>query len=349
MNDLLWNGRIWGFYVGEYVYMFVSTIIFGDVVVNDADVVCGACGGKRVIRKGRRRVKYGRRQLYYCKDCNKGFCGSKLSNKTYGPKVIGNAISEYNLGSTVVEAVKHTNRRFKVKVSKSSVHGWVKEFSDVCTFRGMRDEIVESYGKDEMIAGRCFEHKGLSYEFQYHLPKLDVLCGQRFGKLREYIRGFDEGCPKYFGDIENRCSQMNIDISARKERKFNNACRLAGFALKLFRSNRERHSAVERFMLVNDSCTVACEVPVWLWEKNINAGINGHVDVLQVRNGLVYVLDFKPRAAYENAGKVASQLYFYASGLSFRTGIALGKFRCAWFDERNYFEFEPALAKVRFS
>ena len=60
------------------------------------------------------------------------------------------------------------------------------------------------------------------------------------------------------------------------------------------------------------------------------------------------VLDFKPGAAREKVEKVASQLFFYASGLSFRTGIKLDKFRCAWFDEKVYFEVEPARAGVKF-
>ncbi len=101
-------------------------------------------------------------------------------------------------------------------------------------------------------------------------------------------------------------------------------------------------------MLINDSSTVACEVPVWLFEKNLNASICGHIDILQIRNGLVYVLDFKPDAAFENVQKVASQLFFYASGLSFRTGIRLENFRCAWFDDRVYYEFSPKDAKVSF-
>lgn len=123
---------------------------------------------------------------------------------------------------------------------------------------------------------------------------------------------------------------------------------MAELALKAAKANKERHSLVEKFMLVNDNVTVASEVPVWLWEKNLDLGIAGHIDLLQIRDGLVYVLDFKPEADKENGQKVASQLYFYASGLSFRTRIALDKFRCAWFDNSNYYEFNPKEARVRF-
>jgi hypothetical protein len=43
---------------------------------------------------------------------------------------------------------------------------------------------------------------------------------------------------------------------------------------------------VETFMLINDKATIACEVPVWYWEKEIYNGVTGHIDMLQVRNML---------------------------------------------------------------
>jgi hypothetical protein len=101
-------------------------------------------------------------------------------------------------------------------------------------------------------------------------------------------------------------------------------------------------------MLINDSSTVAVEVPVWLWEKNLDVGVAGHIDALQIRQGKIFILDFKPAAERENEQKVASQLFWYASGLSFRTSIPLAKFMCAWFDERVYCEFIPSQADIRF-
>ncbi len=74
--------------------------------------------------------------------------------------------------------------------------------------------------------------------------------------------------------------------------------------------------------------------------------MNGHVDVLQVRGGKIFVLDYKPGADKENIEKVKSQLYWYATGLSFRTKIPLVFFRCAWFDENVYYEFDPREARL---
>lgn len=47
-------------------------------------------------------------------------------------------------------------------------------------------------------------------------------------------------------------------------RKENAAVRMARFALRASPNNRLRHETLQRFMLHNDSVTVATEVPVWL-------------------------------------------------------------------------------------
>jgi len=46
--------------------------------------------------------------------------------------------------------------------------------------------------------------------------------------------------------------------------KQNLANDLAALGLLLARKNRDRHPSVQDFMLANDSCTVACEVPVYV-------------------------------------------------------------------------------------
>ena len=66
--------------------------------------------------------------------------------------------------------------------------------------------------------------------------------------------------------------------------------------------------------------------------------ITGHIDFLQIRNGMVHILDYKPNAAKE---KPIEQLTLYAMALSRLTGLRLFEFKCAWFDEKDYFEFYP--------
>ena len=66
--------------------------------------------------------------------------------------------------------------------------------------------------------------------------------------------------------------------------------------------------------------------------------LTGHIDLLQVRNGQIHILDYKPNAEKE---RPIEQLTLYAMALSRLTGLRLYEFKCAWFDEKDYFEFYP--------
>jgi hypothetical protein len=53
---------------------------------------------------------------------------------------------------------------------------------------------------------------------------------------------------------------------------------------------------------------------------------------------LIHILDYKPKAKTE---KPYTQLTLYALALSRLTGLKPHDFKCAWFDENDYFEFFP--------
>src|SRR3989338_11182804 len=120
-------------------------------------------------------------------------------------------------------------------------------------------------------------------------------------------------------------------------------------------NNKLRHQTLQEFMLVNDSVTVAAEVPVLLDEDDVlhfrnslnfnvplqlseGQVITGHIDLLQVRNGMIHIMDYKPSA---RKARPVDQLMIYALALSRLTSLRLFHFKCAWFDEEDYFEFYP--------
>jgi ATP-dependent exoDNAse (exonuclease V) beta subunit len=105
-------------------------------------------------------------------------------------------------------------------------------------------------------------------------------------------------------------------------------------------------------MLITDSVTVAVEVPVFLTQDDIDYYrsrgfdldfesdvITGHIDFLQIRNGYIHILDYKPEARKETHAHV--QLTIYALALARRTSLPLKFFKCGWFDEKDYFDFFP--------
>lgn len=307
---------------------------------------CPFCKGKNIIKKGKRRTKYKIKQMFYCKNCGKYFVESKMHNKTFSEKVVINAISYYNHGYTLEETSRLVNRRFKVKTSKSTIQRWLTEFSDLCSFRKIREEIFTDFKKGGIIFTNCFKHQGLKYVFRYHRGKLRRY-GIKFPSLADYIKDFENGCPNKMFDGGRRCSQIKLDVNIRRFSRRTQACNLAELALYAVKDNRKRHDMVEDFMLINDTATIACEVPVWFWNKKMGLNISGHIDILQIRQNKIFVLDFKPNAAKENKEKVTSQLYLYARALSYRTSIHLNRFRCAWFDENNYYEFSPSDYKFK--
>ena len=169
-------------------------------------------------------------------------------------------------------------------------------------------------------------------------------------------------------DLSTNCNQSATPVAMRSSKshfeilplvrteKQNLANDLAALGLLLARKNRERHPAVQDFMLANDSCTVACEVPVYLTAQEIayyksrgffvtlpesSKPITGHIDVVQVRNGLIHLLDYKPNARQIDP---VNQLVVYALAFASRTRLPVKMFKCAWFDEKDYFEFFPLQA-----
>lgn len=306
---------------------------------------CPICNSRDIVKRGKRKSKHKALQIYYCKICRKRFVEDRLKNKMYPPGVIISAISYYNKGHTLEETTRKVNRRYKVKMSKSSVHSWITEFSDMCSFGSMRHEALKEFEKDGLVFTKSFEHRGLQYLFRYHKAKLKQY-GACFPGLVRYMKSFERGCPDEMFEGGERCSKLRLNVNITRSTRRNQACHLAGLALKAVQDNRKRHDFVEEFMLLNDAATVACELPVWFWDKNMDVGVSGHIDVVQIRRGRVYVLDFKPGAARADERRVVSQLYLYALGLSFRAKTPLSKMRCAWFDENVYYEFNPSMVKT---
>jgi hypothetical protein len=175
-------------------------------------------------------------------------------------------------------------------------------------------------------------------------------------------------------DVRSKFSTADMIVKS----KTNYANRLAAFVLQTVSENKDRHDRLQRFFIANDSCTVATEVPVYIRKedieymenvlkfkvvgenglefkgkkegqlskdnstsaalRNLPRLLTGHIDLIQIRNGQVHIMDYKPNAAKE---RPIEQLTWYALALSRLTGLRLFEFTCSWFDEKDYFEFYP--------
>ncbi len=311
---------------------------------------CPHCLNKRnVIKAGKRKTKQrGPTQRYRCTKCNTTFSTAPLPRTNYPPKVIAFALQYYNEGHTHEQTKNTIKTRLKTTVPLPTLQAWIKRNEHLCTFTPWRRKY--QINPKTIIRSKKLYHQQI-FHFAYHDLKLNI-AGKTFPKLKYYLwsvarsgtRREKNGFTKIFESSSNRCSVFKppvlppVQIKTIKE---NNAVRLTRLALPLAKNRRQRHEKIEHFFLANDSSTAAIEIPVFLYPKEapdllLKEPLTGHIDLLQVRNDLVQILDYKPD---QNPQRAQTQLYLYKRALSKRTNIPLQRIQTAAFNEDGYSEF----------
>ncbi len=109
-----------------------------------------------------------------------------------------------------------------------------------------------------------------------------------------------------------RCSSLDIDHNPNIEQKYNLTPNLTQLAFNSQPKNSKKtpHEIVGDFFLINDSSTVATELPVFINPKetslDIDEPITGHIDLIQIRYDNLYILDYITRALPEVKGGTRS-------------------------------------------
>jgi transposase-like protein len=328
-------------------------------------VACPYCEGTRFTKDGSRATKHGPVQLYRCAFCKRRFTPQTTQHRTYPMRVIVETLSRYNRLQPLPKVLDGVRKKFGVRIPTSTARAWISEFASYLPFLRLRD----GARRHAIPAHRAIvEHRllhGQVYDFKYHRTKTALLlagdaANAKLAPLQSYLDSLPTACPHaLFLKETSRASQAksvfpvhNVRITERHD---NIAVESARFALQAVAKNKLRHETVQEFLLVNDSATVAVEVPIILTAEDVHhyrtkLGFEvplplargdvytGHIDVVQIRNGQVHILDYKPDATHV---KPIEQLMIYALALARRSGLLLYHFRCAWFDDRNYFEFYP--------
>ncbi len=301
---------------------------------------CPRCG-TRGIKAGTRNTRQGRIQKFYCRTCRRHFCASPIPRRQYSPTTILGALTAYNLGRTLEETSAHVARQARGRVPSSTIHAWIGQFASVCTFTRLRKRF--SLSPDETLHAKTFDHQQ-EYKFALHRLKTNLLCKRRFPQIRRYLWHISEHCPNDLFQKSDgaRCSDGNLPhLALRLVRKETNAQALAKLGLLLAKRSKDRHPAIQHFMLANDSATIAVEVPIYLHpheapDLELSGVLTGYVDIVQIRGNRIWILDYKPDARLEKRAKY--QVYLYARALSTRTGIPLTRFALAYFDDKDHFE-----------
>ncbi|MEK7607882.1 MAG: hypothetical protein AAB484_03115 [Patescibacteria group bacterium] len=342
--------------------------------------VCPYCNSENFVKRGIRQKKHEIVQLYICKEenCGRTFTAERVKGKRFPINVIMEGISYYNLGLTLEQTCKILGDKFSKTMGDflaplpATLSSWVEEYKPLCRFERMRPWAIKMFSPQKMIEVVTMAHRQL-YRFRYHRAKtvliMEEFKNRRFGRLKEYLDAVSSETPHQYFAEGSRMSEIRskfdkTDMIVRGKSNFAND--IASFVLSGVTDNKARHEALQRFMIANDSVTVATEVPVYIRREDVEHMENvlkfkitgdgliemkgdkqeqkfpklltGHIDFVQIRNGMVHILDYKPNASKE---KPIEQLTWYALALSRLTGLRLFEFKCAWFDDKDFYEFYP--------
>jgi hypothetical protein len=179
--------------------------------------------------------------------------------------------------------------------------------------------------------------------------KTDFLCKGELSKLNDFLHKVMEDCPDDFFNIGPRSSALRFSTGITPTSiKNHEISKMAGLGLENNAQYKSGHYKVQMFLLENDSNTVSIETPIWIHPNELSNfkkmfdsedPLSGHIDVLRVEDGKVWIWDYKPKATLEKYA--STQVYFYALMLSRRTGIPLEKFRCGYFNDSIAYAFKP--------
>ncbi len=332
---------------------------------------CPYCNSENFVKRGTRKKKHESIQLYLCKECQKTFSAQFVKGKRHPLHVIREALSYYHIGYSHEAVSSIIKKKYDISVSPSTISGWEKEFSSYCPYSRMRPYAIKQYKPQETIESVTLTHTQV-YQYHYHRAKTDLILqeypNRRFFPLKEYLESVKTETPHRYFQIGIRSSEIKQRFDTDQlyiHKKHNYAVDMAAFVLQSVKENKRRHDILQRFMIANDSVTVAVEVPVYIKKDDIDhmitqlgfqiplpspstkqkrkeiskeLVITGHIDIIQIRNGQIHIMDFKPHAHKE---KPIEQLTWYALALSRLTGLRLYEFVCGWFDQNTYYEFFP--------
>jgi ATP-dependent exoDNAse (exonuclease V) beta subunit len=320
---------------------------------------CIYCHGTQIVRAGKRHNRHAIMQRWYCHTCATTFSPQPAARaKVFPLKMILEAFCLFYSGHTIPRTARYLRDRFGHRIHPRTISRWLSEYRELTTYARLRPHALTRFSPHTLIRSTRLHHKQV-YMYRVHQGKLALILADKeheaFSPVATYLTEMATACPHELFQEEHRASQAAhaFDLTGVEiVEKQNLAPRIAHLALQAVTHHKRRHDELQRFMLMTDSVTVAVEVPIYLTSADIRhmqqlgfhipitttGTITGHIDVLQIRNGRVHILDYKPGANHE---RPIAQLMVYALALSRRTGLRLFDFTCAWFDDRHYFEFHP--------
>ena len=239
--------------------------------VNPAIPRCPRCRATDVSKKGTRKTRHEARQRWGWNRCGHTFTNLVTKHFPYPVKVIMEAIYRYNLGYSARETVRYLTRRFHIAVPEKTFRLWYMAHKSICTYHTIRAEVAPYFEPDSLLENHYLQHRQV-HLYTLHHGKLDHLFSFPYHRAYRPVRDYlvaDVPSQDFPHDLfsraqRDRSSQYPVILEADVIRKDNSATKLAALALQIAPSNTKRHETLQRFLLLNDSATIAVEVPIYL-------------------------------------------------------------------------------------
>jgi hypothetical protein len=215
-----------------------------------------------------------------------------------------------------------------------------------------------------MLKKKLYIHQNIPYAFNWNIVHHKEKLTQS-GPNREEFRSLGTYFKKiYQGTIPNdlfnqrglpRVSQFKIRglrsafmssfskslIREGKIELHDSGSRLPKFVNDVFKafknseiSKKPGHEPILKNILIRDQNSVAIEVPIW--RKIGNDYITGHIDLIQIEDGIIKVIDYKPEGNF-----LFSLPQVATYGLFIESMFNLQKIKCISFNRKEAWEYDP--------
>ena len=299
---------------------------------------CPNCNGSdHIVKTGKRKTKKGSVQKYRCMECGRSFSDSIDPYSNYPLKVILHSLELYNMGHPASNVKTMIGRRYHLSPPLNTIYSWTKRFEKDLTFIKLRRKM--NLDPENIIQKKNFQHRQI-VPFAYHMPKVNIQS-KTFPGIKRYIDWINRSLPDRMFLEGPRMSTYKMKIDHEIKPVNNRLPKLTKLALERS-SDTSPHNSVESFFLINDSSTVATELPVFLNPSEIeeiskNVPITGHIDMLQARFGKIYILDYKPNLNHPE--NYSTQLHLYREAVRRRMNIPRDKISAIAFNEHEAVEY----------
>jgi transposase-like protein len=237
---------------------------------------CPSCNSRKIAPKGSRSKKFEIVRLYRCRACGRSFTPGPraIRNKTYPVNEILEALTTYNRGHSLEDTSQRLSSRYGHRINPATISRWLAAYPRLITYRRLRARGLKLFTPPQIIRTLKLYHRQV-YEFAYHRAKLAFLRDgtlddkrygdTRFAGLADFLETAHQISPHELFRREDsvRASQLapgflNLDRLTFIEKQ-NAATEAAALIIPSVGSNHDRHSKLQRFMLANDSATIAVE------------------------------------------------------------------------------------------